>query len=294
MALTTGMAILGAAGIGAIAGAVGSSKQSKAVRNASQITQADNAANRAFQTDIYNRNAGYLAPWQASGQTANSAFMELLGYPAAQPQPAAFGTYGAAPMATPSAFGGYPFAANDGGMGELRFDNERFGDQMPVGAGFGGGFDGGTYGNQQFGPPQPVPGGVTVPRPSARSAFDNYRGSTGYDFRFNEGVRALQSAFSRNRESGAADKAAMRFGQDIASDEFGRYMDLLRGQSQLGLSGASALAGVGQNFGNTVTAGNQSAASAAANARLYSGNLAAQNWANIGSSFGNALGYLAR
>lgn len=302
MAIGTGLALLGSAAISAVGGAIAGSKQSKAANQAQQIITADNAANRAFQGEIYNRNVGYLSPWMGSGQQANSAFMELLGYP---PAPSAF-SYAPQPYGAPvpSAF---PMVSDGGFMNDMGA-SPRF----SVGDSYGGytatnamgarnlarlqvqnGYAGGAFGPAPM-TAAPVPGAVTTPAPSARSAFDTYRGSTGYDFRFNEGMRALDSAFSRNRESGAEQKARIRFGQGIASDEFARYMALLGDQSRLGLSGASALAGVGQNYGNTVTAGNQAAASAAANARLYSGNLAAQNWANMGSSFGNAFGFLVR
>lgn len=128
---------------------------------------------------------------------------------------------------------------------------------------------------------------------ASRSAFDAYRGSTGYDFRLGEGTRALQSAFSRNLESGAASKAAIRYGQGIASDEFSNYYNRVMGLSNQGLAAGSALAGVNANFGNQVVAGNQSATSAAANARLYAGQANANMWQNLGSSFGNALGVFA-
>lgn len=225
-------ALIGSAVIGAGAGLIGSSKQSKAAKQAANISSADNAANRALQESIYNRNVSFLSPTMQRGEVASNAIMELLGLPRAQA----------------SAFSGY-------------------------GA--------------------PLTGMVTT-TPNGRSAFDTYRGSTGYDFRVSEGNRALQSAFSRNLESGAASKAAIRFGQGIASDEFGRYMDMLRGVSQQGFGAGSALAGVGQNFANTVTAGNTAAANAQANARLYAGNVAANNWANLGSSFGNVLGWLGK
>lgn len=298
MAIGLAAAMLGSALLGAAGSAIGGSKQAGAARDASQMTAADNAANRALLTDIYNRNSGYLSPWMNQGQQANSAFMELLGFaPQATPSALAY-----APAPTASAF---PIAANDprmGALSQLQAGGFSVGDTLGpyTAVNSRGARNLNTYAGQQpfqtptYGGAAPVPSPVTVPAQSARSAFDNYRKSTGYDFRFNEGTRALQSAFSRNLESGASTKAAIEFGQGIGSDEFGRYMDLLRGQSQLGLSGASALAGVGQNFGSNVVAGNQAATSAAANARLYAGQSAANNWANIGSSFGSALGWLAR
>lgn len=274
MAISMGAALLGSAVLGAGASLIGGSKQAKASNQASQMTAADNAANRAFQQNIYNQNAAFLSPYQRTGAVANNAIMELLGYPQqSQQQPAAFGGYGQPAMfGGGSAYGQVPqgYAADS---------------WAPQGWG-------GLYGD--VGMPGQIPGAVTTAAPSARSAFDTYRGSTGYDFRVNEGVRALQAAFSRNLESGGASKAAIRFGQGTASDEFARYMGYLTGQSQLGLSGASALAGVSQNFANNVVAGNQAATTAQANARLYAGNSAANMWNNLGSSFGLGLGALSK
>lgn len=266
---------LAAAGASIVGSVLGGKGQKSAAKKAAQITAADNAQNRAFATDMYNRNAAALSPYQQTGATANSAIMELLGFaPAAPSQPAAF-TYGSS--GAPSAFGAYPMAG--GG----------FSGAIPIGAGADG-WSPDTYGGAAPGYGAPASGGVTTNVPSARSAFDTYRGSTGYDFRVNEGVRALQAAFGRNLDSGAFKKATVRYGQGIASDEFSRYMGYLTGQAQLGLSGASALAGVGQNFTNNVIAGNQAAASAQANARLYAGNANAQMWQGLGSSFGQAIG----
>ena len=125
----------------------------------------------------------------------------------------------------------------------------------------------------------------------ANQAFDRYRGSSGYDFRMNQGMNALASNY-RGRgisQSGAADKALLRYGQDYGSNEFGRYMGYLGNQQGVGLSAASALAGVGQNYANNVSANNQNAANAMSNAALVNG----QNQANAYGTAFNALGNLA-
>jgi hypothetical protein len=261
---------LAAAGVGIVSSVLGGKGQKKAAKAAAQIVANDNAANRAFATDRFNQTAAFLSPYQQTGVTANNAIMELLGFgPQTAQQPSAFPvSAGGAP-----AFGGQPMV----GSIPRGYEADSWSPEM-----YGGGAPA-SYGAT-------VPGVVTTSVPSARSAFDTYRGSTGYDFRVNEGVRALQAAFSRNLESGGASKAAIRFGQGTASDEFARYMGYLTGQSQMGLSGASALAGVSQNFTNNVVAGNQAAATAAANARLYQGNANANMWNNLGSSFGQGLG----
>lgn len=257
------LALAGASIVGSVLGGKG---QKKAAKESQTLINNDNAANRTFLGGLYDRNFGLINPTVQGGQVAGNAIMELLGYPQQQPQPSAFAGYG---PATPGHAVGSAFSIPSGVSAD----------------GWSPEYAGGGWGM-----PSPAPGGVTTSVPSARSAFDIYRGSTGYDFRVNEGVRAIQSAFGRNLDSGAFKKAAIRFGQGTASDEFGRYIGYLTGQQQLGLSGASALAGVTQNFGNTVVAGNRDAATAAANARLYAGGANAQMWQNLGSSFGSAFG----
>jgi hypothetical protein len=271
-------ATIGAAALTAGGSVLASSSQKKAAKQAATIAQDDNTANRAFLTDIYHQNEAHLAPWETQGRTAGNAIMELLGLSQPAPAaPAAFsaGSYGPASFSQPAYPGDGPrFLPN----GEPEFDL---------------GYRGGGFGGMQYVPPDPgaapatAPGAVTT---SAPSAFDTYRNSTGYQFRFDQGVNALQKAFGRNLESGAASKAAIKYGQGIGSDEFSRYMQLLQGQQNLGFGASSALVGVGQNFGNNVVAGNTNAADAAANARLYAGQANANMWQGIGSSFGQVAG----
>jgi hypothetical protein len=149
-------------------------------------------------------------------------------------------------------------------------------------------------------------------------SFEDYRESTGYDFRLNEGLDALShGAAARGAyQSGAADKALVRFGQDFGSNEYqkwranvgeyGQYADqfanqerayvndrndnytgLVANQQGLGLSAAAAQAGVGNTYVNNVSANNNSAGTAAANALLMKG--AAQQ--NMYAGAANALGY---
>lgn len=127
-----------------------------------------------------------------------------------------------------------------------------------------------------------------------QGAFDQFRQGTNYNFRLNEGLRALDSRYAAMgaRESGAAMKGITRYAGDLASGELGNYTDLLRGQQQLGFGGASALAGVGQQFGETTSRNNQNAADATSNAALLRGQASSSMYGGIASGVGNALGSL--
>ena len=141
---------------------------------------------------------------------------------------------------------------------------------------------------------------IAVSRPQAnpqqyRDAFDNYRASTGYQFRLGEGARALDNSYASRGvgQSGAAAKAAQQYGQNIASGEFGNYINQLFGISNQGLSAANAQAGVGTNLVNAVTNNNNAAASATGNAALLAGQANANLYAGIGNALGNLGGTFA-
>ena len=63
-------------------------------------------------------------------------------------------------------------------------------------------------------------------------------------------------------------KALQRYGQGYADQQSGNYLSRLSDLYGTGLSAANALSGVNTNYVNQVTANNDSAATASANARL--------------------------
>ncbi len=118
--------------------------------------------------------------------------------------------------------------------------------------------------------------------PSAfTKGFDNYKDSMGYKFTLDQGVDALNTnAANRNLlRSGSNLKDISAFGQKTAQSYLGSYLDRLQQQQQVGLAGASALAGAGQSYGAQTAANNNMAADASANA-----------WLLGSSAFGKTLG----
>lgn len=140
---------------------------------------------------------------------------------------------------------------------------------------------------------------------SADAAFDAYKGSTEYTSRLKQGQDSVLAGLGARGllDSGAAQKALLKYGQTFGSNEFGNYMGNLQVQQNTGLSAASALAGVGQNYANAVTANNNNAANTVENSYLSNGqaiNGALQNAIGaytysqgIGSSYGKP-GVLAK
>lgn len=252
MAIGTALALAGAT----IGGSLLSSKsQKKAAKQAAQVSENNAQLNDATIRDMYAQNSAVLAPWQQSGLQANQMYNALLGIPNQQPVQQA-------PMQ--NAFGG--FGGYSGGFETMGGD---YGYMMP------------NYGMQQAQP--------SITPQTAQNAFDTYRGSTGYNFRMNEGIRAIDAG-APVRNSGATLKARMNYGQNLASDEFGRYLGYLGNQQNLGYGAASAQAGVGQNVSNSLVANNNANASNQGNALLARGNANAQMWNGIGNGFGMLMG----
>lgn len=121
---------------------------------------------------------------------------------------------------------------------------------------------------------------------AANAAFRNYLGSSGYNFRLNEGLRAItgNQAASGLLNSGATLKALNKYGQELASSEFQNYLGQLGGLSASGLGAAGQLAQGGlstlQTIGSAGTSGG-------ANAAQYTGD---QGSGLFGTIVGSVLG----
>ena len=126
-------------------------------------------------------------------------------------------------------------------------------------------------------------------------AFNNYRNSTGYQFQFDQGNRAIQNSAAAQGGllSGNAIKAGQRYGQQMGQSSFQQYLDRLYGQQGVGLTGASAQAGVGTNYGQQVTSNNNAALDARGNATLSSAGNTNSLLASLTGTAGNVLGQQA-
>lgn len=270
-------AIIG--GVASIGGAlIGSSAQKKAARRAEQTAQQTAAQNNALQREIYQQNAAVLSPFQQRGNAAGNAINALLGLGVPQQQQ---------PQMNPMMQFGAPYGYMGGsGIGDGMIERQMF-ESM----------GGDVYYPQGYREDLPQVGAnangqyqaMTSPQADYNNAFNNYRNSTGYQFRFNEGMRAIDAG-APVLNSGARLKAALNYGQNIASNEFGNYLGQLANQQGVGLDGASAQAGVGQNYANSVSANNNSAGTAAANAALMRGQATSNMWGGIANGLGGLFG----
>lgn len=269
---------LAIAGVGLALGAGGSYLSSRSNRRAAdrasdtQLRVAE--TNNALASNIYNQNAATLSPFVMRGNAAGGALNDLLGLTVQAPQ----GT----PQPPPQAWN--PGAPD---MGMTWEQAQGYAAQNPwqhrnalLGA---------EYMNDNGQPtptaPMPYPAG----QPSAADGFRRFIENSDYGFQFGEGANRVNSGYAGAGmlQSGAAMRDLERFRQNLQSGYRGEYTNLLANQQGVGLGAASAQAGVGQNYVNTVSANNQNAGDAAANAALLRG----QNnpFANALSLFGGGL-----
>jgi hypothetical protein len=256
---------LAAVGLGlAAAGTAASSiVQGNAANRATSVAQQTATENNALARDIYNKNFSTLSPTIQRGDAAGSTINALLGLGGMQQQAAA------APQSGPD-YAGY-VAANPDLQAEFGRVAPQFGGD-PSAYGL---FHYSQYG-QNEGRALPTPAAAPTaaavdPQAAAKSAYDIFRNSTGYDFSLKQGLGAVSGAYGGRgvTKSGAAMKGLADYASGKADENIMSYFSLLNGQQQAGLGAGSALAGVGTNFVSQTSANNNSAGTAAANAALY-------------------------
>lgn len=107
-----------------------------------------------------------------------------------------------------------------------------------------------------------------------------FTASPGYQFRYDEGLRGVdRGAAARGLlHSGAAVKAEERFGQGLASSEYGNWWNQLQG-----------LAGLGQNATAGTAQAGQAATSGITQALGAAGNARASSYINTGSAINSGI-----
>jgi hypothetical protein len=114
----------------------------------------------------------------------------------------------------------------------------------------------------------------------------------GYNFRLGEGMKSLErnAAARGGLISGGALKAAQRYGQDYASNEFGNAYGRVAGLAGLGPSSAGVMNNLGANY--SANAGNLMGTMGAntGNALLAATNARTSAYTGAGNQFGKYLG----
>ena len=302
-------------GIGSI---IGGKSQSKAASRAADTSLAVANQNNALARDIYGQNAARLDPYSNTGLQANNALAALYGIGGGAQQQTLPGygpQTGTASFNQPASLygpnpGAVPGAPYSGSVSRADLINSnsphtaiddtrnaffnRLGSQgyqisggaiNPATPGIGDGIPGNPSASSQM--PQ-----QTNPLEAQQNAFQAFRDSTGYQHQVDEAERALQSRFASMGigQSGAAVKALSDRRQSIADNSFQQYAAGLGSLANRGAGAASSIAGVGQNFVSNVSANNNAAGTAAANAALARGNINANMWGGVGNALGQIVG----
>jgi hypothetical protein len=111
-----------------------------------------------------------------------------------------------------------------------------------------------------------------------------------YAWRFGEGMNALtrQQSASGTLQSGGGEKAAMRFGQGLASTEFGNDFNRRNQLAQFGLQAAGGNAQVQSNYGREMSDVFRNAAEGRSAGYLGKANAKSQLYGDITGAFENA------
>jgi hypothetical protein len=113
-----------------------------------------------------------------------------------------------------------------------------------------------------------------------------------YSFRFNEGMNALtrQQSAAGGLQSGGAMKAAMRYGQGLASTEYGNQFNRFNQLAQYGLQSAQGMGQAQQNYGNVLSGMLLRAADGRSEARGLRGEAIKSQWDSATSGVTGAIG----
>lgn len=134
--------------------------------------------------------------------------------------------------------------------------------------------------------------GLGGDREAANNAFQGWLDDSNYAFDLNRGLNAVNSGYAGagTLKSGAAMKGVEDYRQNLQNAYRGQYMQNLGNQQAVGLTAASALAGVGQNFANSLGQIEQNKADAISNAALVKGQNSSNNFNSMLGFAGSILG----
>lgn len=146
--------------------------------------------------------------------------------------------------------------------------------------------------NNQTGVQSQIAGllGVGGDPAASQKAFQNYLGSTGYNFQLQQGTGAINAnaASQGLLNSGSTGKALTSYGQNLASTTFGNYLGQLGGLN----AAYGSTAQQGQNELGTIGSVGTASGSGAANSIMAGGAAQGNFFAGLGGAAGNMMGSL--
>lgn len=115
--------------------------------------------------------------------------------------------------------------------------------------------------------------------------YSSWQQSPDYQLQQKEGARALTARNALagiGQNDGAAQKAALRYSQDLAQKDYNDYYNKLAGVAGTGQVQTNNAAQLGQNYAGAVTGINQNKANALGSSYINQGNI----WGNLFSNLG--------
>lgn len=133
--------------------------------------------------------------------------------------------------------------------------------------------------------PAPVAAQPAAPTnlPPQQPLESGFKASPGYQFRLNEGLKAVErSAAARGLlGSGRTLKALQEYGEGLAADEYGNYYNRLAALAGVGQTATSNLAGLRANMANQVSQGYSDMGAARASGIVADANARASGFGNL-------------
>jgi hypothetical protein len=319
MAFTTA-AIIGA-GATLIGGAISASAagdaastQAKAARDAAALQAASAEKSLAFQREMYGQQRADIAPYRQAGLTAQNQLLTYLGLNPANTNMAPVTSFDEAGYnrAMDAYYGGgggngvpsggtftpgYMQLATTEGGGDVYVDSKF----TPAPAGAGGNVNALTMPTrEQFTTATPVdqvsvdPNSPDFGKYTKDFGMSDFEADPGYAFRMAEGLKALdrQAAARGGLISGSALKASQRYGQDMASQEYGNAFNRYQVNRSNQLNPLMAISGYGQQATNQLGQYGSQFAQSGANTMANSANAQATGLYNAGEA--RASGYMGQ
>lgn len=275
-------AVAGAA-VAVVGGAVSANQQAGAAKDAANASANASGLSQEAQKKMYDQARYDQKPWQDAGKTALQKLLLGVGSPN---------------QTSVRDLPGFNKNGWDSEWDNLVYNGAKFGNPLEV-AELTANTEA-AYRKKYGSPSDPVDSDPNNGALLKNFTMADYQKDPGYDFRLSEGQKALDrsAAAAGGLQSGAALKAASRFGQDYASNEYGKAYDRFNTDKTNQFNRLASLAGVGQMANNALSSAGQNYAnqysnlaminaSNQGNAALSAGNARASSYSGLGNALGN-------
>lgn len=277
-----------------VVGAYSANQQKKSAQGAANAQARAAQDSNQLQWDMYNQSRQDAEPFRQNGITAQREYMMLMGLPTTSAEQAQAEQQRANALAAWDPGRAYLEANPD--VGRSKWVNDPYGHYLRYGAGEGRKWQDAPPGLDRVQDRVPAAGGAPTPQQTQQAqeaAFARFRAQPGYQFRLQEGQRALDASASARGGlfSGAAGLEMQRYGQNYADAEgFTPYMNRLASLAGMAQTQNHNNAVMGANVTNVMGQNLQTAANARASGLQARADANSQLAAGVGNAFGSWYG----